>query len=93
MNREDELPGCFGDLDTVFPMQENGLRKTPDDCYYHCPVKTRCLTQALATRNGAAVEEEMLERSEKAGLIGFFERWSRKKQLHRRVSAQGKEEA
>jgi hypothetical protein len=85
-NKESERPDCFGNLEKVYPMTEKGLRESPDECFYHCPVKTPCLKQALATKDGAKVEEEVIERSEKAGVMGFFERWSRKKQLHRRVN-------
>jgi len=84
MMSNDELPDCFGDLEKVFPMGPKGLRETPEQCFYHCPVKTKCLQQAMATKNGIQVEEEVIERSTKAGAISFFERWSRKKQAHRR---------
>lgn len=80
------LPDCFGNLDKVFPMTESGLRETPEDCFFHCPVKTRCLKQAMGTRDGARVEEEVIERGAKAGVMNFFERWSRKKQVHRRLN-------
>lgn len=80
------LPDCFGNLDKVFPMTESGLRETPEDCFFHCPVKTRCLKQAMGTREGARVEEEVIERGAKAGVMNFFERWSRKKQVHRRLN-------
>ncbi len=75
---ENKLPPCFGELDKVFPMLENGLRQTPESCFFHCPVKTRCLKQAMASRDGASVEEELIDRSEQAGMMTFFERWSRK---------------
>ncbi len=83
MSEKESLPDCFGDLEKVFPMGEKGLRETPDDCFFHCPVKTRCLQRAMATKGGAQVEEEIIERSTKAGAMNFFERWSRKKQVHR----------
>jgi hypothetical protein len=89
---EDKLPPCFGELDKVFPMQENGLRQTPKSCFFHCPVKTRCLKQAMASKDGVKVEEELIDRSEQAGMMNFFERWSRKKQMHRRLQARGKKE-
>ncbi len=86
MNANDEKPDCFGTLEKVFPMTEKGLRQTPDDCYYHCPVKTACLQQAMATKDGVQVEEELIERGTKAGAMNFFERWSRKKQLHNKIN-------
>lgn len=84
MTRDDKLPECFGVLDRVFPMTDKGLRQTPDECFYHCPVKTKCLQQAMATRDGVAVEEEIIERGTRSGAMNFFERWSRKKQVHRK---------
>jgi len=84
MTRDDNLPECFGILDRVFPMTDKGLRQTPDECFYHCPVKTKCLQQAMATRAGVAVEEEIIERGTRSGAMNFFERWSRKKQVHRK---------
>ncbi len=85
MNVSDEKPDCFGILDKVFPMTEKGLRQTPDDCYYHCAVKTACLQQAMATKDGVQVEEEIIVRGTKSGAMNFFERWSRKKQLHNKI--------
>ncbi len=77
------LPHCFGNLDKVFPLTENGLRETPDECMYSCSHKTACLKQAMTGAGGKDVQEEMIERGEKAGVIGFFERWSRKKHLYK----------
>ena len=84
MSQDNKKPGCFGDLKTVFPMTDSGLRETPEKCFA-CPFKTLCLKQAMQTRQAVQVEEEMIERGEKAGAIGFFERWSRKKQIHRKT--------
>ena len=71
-----DLPECFGNLEKVFPMTDCGLRQTPEDCFYHCPVKTRCLRLALAEDGGAQMEEEIIERRTSAGMMNFFERWS-----------------
>jgi hypothetical protein len=38
----------------------------------------------MATKDGIKVEEEIIERASKAGAINFFERWSRKKQAHKK---------
>ena len=84
LDKTRELPDCFGKLEKVFPMTESGLRETPEDCFFHCPVKTRCLRRAMATKDGVQVEEEIIERGSKAGAMTFLERWSRKKQAHRR---------
>lgn len=84
MNQENKNPECFGILEKVFPMTDKGLRQTPDDCFYQCPVKTKCLQHAMATKDGVKVEEEIIERGTRSGAMNFFERWSRKKQVHRR---------
>ncbi|MBC2705933.1 MAG: hypothetical protein KAJ25_00875 [Desulfobacula sp.] len=85
MNKDNEKRECFGVLEKVFPMTDKGLRQTPDDCFYHCSVKTKCLQQAMATKEGGKVEEEIIERGTQSGVINFFERWSRKKQTHRKI--------
>lgn len=79
----DTVPDCFGELETVFPMGSHGLRETPDNCMYLCAHKTLCLRKAMAGLKGIDVKEEMVKRGEKAGVIGFFERWSKKKTLHK----------
>ena len=84
MNKPNEIPECFGILEKVFPMTDKGLRQTPDECFYHCPVKTKCLQQAMATKDGIKVEEEIIERGTQSGAMNFFERWSRKKQVYRK---------
>lgn len=81
-------PDCFGELEKVFPVGRRGLRETPDDCMYHCSFKTSCLRAALAGKQGNSVEEELIQRGEDAGMIGFFERWSRKKRLHSKKSGE-----
>jgi len=84
LNDQDNKPDCYGNLEKVFPMTEIGLRETPVYCRYECVYKTDCLKKALMTNKGSNVEEELLQRGTKAGTIGFFERWSRKKQLDRK---------
>ena len=85
-SKTEDRPDCFGDLEKVFPMTQRGLRETPDDCMYLCACKTPCLKAAMAGTKGRDVKEELVERSEQAGMINFFERWSRKKQIHRENS-------
>ena len=79
----DQRPICFGDLSVVFPLSENGLRASPETCLA-CAYKTECLKTAMTRQNGLRVHEEMVSRAYDSGMIGFFERWSRKKQLHQR---------
>ncbi|OQY00687.1 MAG: hypothetical protein B6I26_07150 [Desulfobacteraceae bacterium 4572_130] len=77
-------PACFGELNKVFPMTEIGLRQTPDDCMYLCLHKTLCLKNALASINGKVVKQELIKKNEESGTINFFERWARKKQIHKK---------
>jgi hypothetical protein len=84
MKTEQELktPACFGDLKTVFPRRSDGLRVTPISCL-QCVHKTPCLRSALGKRSGYSVREEMIDRAYRGGVIGFFQRWSQKKSVHR----------
>ena len=83
-NIDDNLPPCFGKLSTVFPKdEESGFRKSPDSCFL-CFYKTRCLKTAMESKEGLAIQEEVLEKAEDSKLVGFFERWSRKKQINKK---------
>ena len=84
-----EYPNCYAILDKVFPMGENGLRQTPERCMV-CLYKVECLRTAMGKSDGYKVKEEMIDRAYSSGIIGFFERWSQKKDLQRR-SLQTKE--
>lgn len=84
--KPDTRPYCFGTLDQVFPMGADGLRCTPESCMV-CHCKTECLRAALAGPDGDQVRQEHFQRREEAGKVGFLERWSRRKQLHRRARA------
>lgn len=75
-----KFPPCFGDLESVFPLGEAGLRQTPESCMV-CVYKTECLRKAMKEKGGIAVREEMVDRAYESGRVGFFERWSRKKAL------------
>ena len=89
MTRE-ERPYCYGKLECVFPMGENGLRETPES-WMVCRGSTRglssgnteCLRTAMQGEAGDQVREEKVDRAYAAGVMGFFERWSRKKALQR----------
>ncbi len=84
-----ELPECFGNLNIVFPKGTDGLRHTPDTCFI-CPEKTPCLKIAMAGKGGLKVKEEFTRRAYESGLIGFFERWSKKKELIQKLRKKGK---
>ena len=75
-----KFPPCFGDLDTVFPLGEEGLRQSPESCM-PCCYKTQCLRKAMARKGGITVREEMVDRAYASGVMGFLDRWSRKKAL------------
>jgi len=73
---------CFGILDRVFPMGEEGLREIVPDCF-DCSHKKACLQAALDTKEGLAFRDEVLDRAPAGGLAGRLKRWSDKKQLSR----------
>lgn len=82
-NCREEYPYCFGKLEEVFPLGDDGLRHTPESCLV-CLYKTKCLRSVMQKTEGLKVREEKVDRAYAAGVIGFLERWSRKKELHRR---------
>ena len=85
----DERPYCYGKLECVFPMGSEGLRETPESCMV-CYCKTECLRTAMKSADAVQVREEKVDRAYDAGMMGFFERWSRKKALHqKRVTQKG----
>jgi len=81
-------PECFGQLDIVFPMGEDGLRHSPETCL-ECPDKTDCLRTGLKGKAGLKVHEEHVDRSYDSGMIGFAQRWSQKKAIKRRRMGPG----
>lgn len=66
-------------------MGDDGLRHTPQACL-PCVYKTECLRHAMDQDEGLAVREETVDRAYASGLIGFWQRWSRKKNLQRRMA-------
>jgi len=79
----DKKPECFGELEIVFPMEDDGLRHTPPACF-ECQRKTECLRTGLRGQAGLKVQEEHIDRSYRSGMISFVERWSRKKSIEQR---------
>jgi hypothetical protein len=73
---------CFGILDMVFPMGEEGLREVGPECL-DCPHRKPCLQKALSTEEGIAFRNQILDRAAEKGLIGPLERWSEKKNIFR----------
>ena len=82
MTDKDRHPNCYADLSVVFPKHDDGLRHTPRSCMI-CVFKTECLREAMENRDGLDVREEVVDRAYESGMLGFFERWSRKKMLYR----------
>jgi hypothetical protein len=81
MAQSGEKPYCYGKLDTVFPKGADGLRHSPESCL-PCIYKTECLRQAMQGKKSVTVREEWVDRAYASGMIGFLDRWSRKKTLH-----------
>ncbi len=73
---------CFGILDNVFPMGNEGLREIVPECF-QCPDRKACLQAALQTENGFELRSEVLGRSSSGGLLGSLKRWSDKKEISR----------
>ncbi|MGD8982342.1 MAG: hypothetical protein PVF42_12180 [Desulfobacterales bacterium] len=79
-----KYPKCFGELETVFPKTKDGLRNTPEACL-DCCHKTACLRSAMRGAGGVKVREEIVDRAYDSGMMSFLERWSKKKQLKRKL--------
>lgn len=83
IDTKEKLPYCFAKLEEVFPQGEDGLRHVPESCQV-CLYKTRCLRSAMEGAEGLSVREEKVDRAYETGMIGFLDRWSRKKTLHKK---------
>ena len=86
---EKNCPTCFGDLDTVFPKGDDGLRSTPESCY-PCPHKTPCLRTAVSGPKGHKIRYEMIDRAYSSGRMSFWERWSKRKVLEYNIRQKNK---
>ena len=84
-------PSCFANLEKVFPKAEHGLRESPKECL-GCASKTDCLRAAMTDTRGLKVREEIIDRAYTTGHMGFFERWSRKKNIESRRKKNNKNE-
>lgn len=78
---------CFGILDNVFPMGNEGLREIVPKCF-QCTERKECLQAALQTEQGVELRSEALDRSSSGGLMGSLKRWSDKKALSKRRKGQ-----
>ncbi len=77
-----DRPDCFGILDEVFPMGEEGIREVRERCI-DCPFRVECLREAIQTEEGLKMREEMMERMPVRGVGDWVRRWSEKKMLYR----------
>lgn len=84
MSEVKDRPYCYGKLENVFPMGKDGLRNTPESCMV-CIYKTECLRAAMQNPEGLKVKQEKIDRAYESGLMGFFERWARRKEIDRRM--------
>jgi len=82
MNNSLNKPECFGKLDKVFPLGQNGLRQSPEQCMT-CQYKTQCLRAAVSEDDGLQIKEEKVDRAWQSGRIGFFQRWAQKKTIYK----------
>ena len=80
---------CFGVLDKVFPLGDQGLREITPGCF-QCTERTPCLKAALHSREGIEMKAEILERAAARGMVSRLQRWSQKKELDRLMKEQGK---
>ncbi|MBW2709696.1 MAG: hypothetical protein JRD04_10575 [Deltaproteobacteria bacterium] len=78
---------CFGILNNVFPMGNEGLREIVPECF-KCADRKGCLQTALKTEQGFELRSEVLDRSSSGGLLGSLKRWSDKKALSKRQKGQ-----
>lgn len=81
---DEETPPCFGLLEIVFPMAEDGLRQSPESCMA-CRHKTECLRAAMKSRGGLEMQEDKVDKAYASGRLGFMERWSKKKEIQRKM--------
>ena len=81
-----DVPECFGQLDTVFPVGEEGIRTSPPQCM-RCPHAKSCLQAAMRGPEGLKLQEEKVDRAYEYGLIGKLERWSKKKLIRQEIEA------
>ena len=88
--RETAQKECYGVLEKVFPLGEEGLREVRQECF-ECPHKTTCLRAALQTREGLEMRSQRLERMMEGGVLGRLRRWSRKKELARLIKEKEEE--
>lgn len=86
VDNKTDPPECFGQLDAVFPVGEEGLRTSPPECMT-CPFAKSCLQAAIRSPEGLKLQEEKVDQAYERGLIGKLDRWSKKKRIHEEIKA------
>lgn len=84
-------PICFGQIDTVFPVAESGLREIPDACR-ECGLDHDCLRMALQSPEGRRFLAEKIRQNQggdpgddqSSSVVGFLKRWSDRKLASRK---------
>ncbi|GEM_PF-351164 len=79
-----ERPPCFGKLDEVFPVGNEGIREVRERCI-RCDYRIQCLKEALNTEEGIRFQEEILKRTPAKTISDWIRRWSEKKLLSKRL--------
>jgi len=79
-HKPERKPDCYGVIDIVFPMHDDGLRHSPERCMV-CVYKTECLRTAIKNPDGIQVQEELVDRSYESKNISFLQRWSKRKYI------------
>lgn len=82
---------CFGELDKVFPMGDDGFRTSPPECM-QCSLVKPCIQAAMRGVDGLKEEEKRIDRAYECGLIGTLERWSKKKLIRQKIKEQSKQQ-
>jgi len=80
---------CFGRLEKVFPMGDDGFRTSPPECM-RCTMATACLQAAIRGVEGLEFQEERVDLAYKSGMMGTLERWSKKKLIRKRIEEEQK---
>ncbi|MBW1740163.1 MAG: hypothetical protein JRJ42_03390 [Deltaproteobacteria bacterium] len=62
IDNETDPPECFGQLDTVFPVGEEGIRTSPPECM-KCPHAKSCLQAAMRSPEGLKLQEQKVDQA------------------------------
>jgi hypothetical protein len=76
-------PDCYGRLEKVFPVGEEGLRQVPPGCL-ECQLRVDCMKKALGGLEGLEFQAERVEGSAEPGIIKRAKLWSLRKEIERK---------